>query len=144
MTETSTVGGLRLTVTKLFAVIPQTSPCSSKAVNTATPVTKRDAAWQKTAGLTRSILSSRREVKESRSVRRVIRYVGRHLRAGLRLQRCKHRSSIVEPRLKDAERCRPGTERLGIGEGAGLQARKLFCQWHMRSRVIGLEPGEIG
>src|ERR1700732_1342051 len=136
MTETSTVGGLRLTVTKLFAVMPQTSPCSSKAVSTATPVTKRDAAWRKTAGLTRSISSSRWEVKEARFVGRIIRYVVRHLPADLRLQRGKHRSSIVKPGLEDAERCRPGTERLGIGEGAGFQARKLFCQWHMRSLVI--------
>jgi hypothetical protein len=44
ITETSTVGGDRLTVTKLFAVMPQTSPCWSSAVSTATPVANRDAA----------------------------------------------------------------------------------------------------
>lgn len=44
MAETSTVGGDRLTVTKLFAVMPQTRPCSSSAVSTATPVAKRGAS----------------------------------------------------------------------------------------------------
>ena len=55
LTETSTVGGARLMVTKLFAVMPQTSPRESSAVSTATPVAKRDAAWRKASGSARCI-----------------------------------------------------------------------------------------
>src|SRR3954447_7066835 len=42
-------------VTKLFAVMPQTSPRESSAVSTATPVAKRDAAWRKASGSARCI-----------------------------------------------------------------------------------------
>src|SRR5512134_1520862 len=45
-------------VTKLFAVMPQTSPWESSAVSTATPVAKRDAAWRKASGSARCISSA--------------------------------------------------------------------------------------
>jgi len=44
LTDTSTVGGDRLTVTKVFTVMPQTVPAESRPVSTATPVANRDAA----------------------------------------------------------------------------------------------------
>lgn len=71
MTETSTVGGERLTVTKLFAVIPQTSPFSSHAVSTATPVANREAAWRNVAGLAcrMSISASETEAREFAGMR---------------------------------------------------------------------------
>src|SRR5882757_2678298 len=64
MTETSTVGGERLTVTKLFAVMPQMPPLSSSAVSTVTPVAKRDAASRNAAGLACCILSPGGEVEQ--------------------------------------------------------------------------------
>src|SRR5258708_6110464 len=99
-------------VTKLLAVMPQTSPAPSSAVTTATPVAKRDAARRKASGSTRCISCPGRKMKQRRAIGRIVRNVGGDLLADVRLQGCEHRGAVCEPGLEDAERRRHRAERL--------------------------------
>src|SRR5450631_3637417 len=101
-------------VTKLLAVMPQTSPAPSSVVTTATPVAKRDAAWRKASGSTRCISCPGRKMKQRRAIGRIIRNVRGDLFSDLRLQGCEHRVAVRKPGLEDAKRHRRRAEWLRI------------------------------